>query len=64
MKDQRMITRRGCNDIEAGRRLWVTPHKPDCTWMLGVAGKTDVEFVAIDKPEIPGDHPICSVCGS
>lgn len=62
--DKRMITARGRDDIRAGRRLWRAPHKADCTWMLGVAGKTDVEFVEMDKADIPRDHPVCGTCGS
>lgn len=61
-KDERMITARGRDDIGAGRRLWVTPHKTDCNWMLSVSAT--VEFVEMDKTDIPRDHPVCGVCGS
>jgi DNA-binding FadR family transcriptional regulator len=58
----RMITAKGLADIKAGRRLWVTPHKLDCEWMLGAA--RNVQFVRVLKSALPSDHPICGTCGS
>jgi hypothetical protein len=58
----RMITAKGLADVNAGRRLWVTPHKTDCEWMLGVA--RNVRFVKVARAALPSDHPVCGTCGS
>jgi hypothetical protein len=62
---KRMITRLGYDDLKAGRRVWVTPHLPDCSWIIGASGgRHPTEFVEVEVANLPAEYPICGTRGS